>query len=52
MWLSSLPAAELNTSSISSSDTFAVSGTEYVAHRYARKQAAEKVTNVALQRVG
>jgi hypothetical protein len=46
---SSTPAEDLNTASISSRETFAVSGTRYVAQKYARKQAIENVINVVLK---
>lgn len=39
---------ELKTSSISSNDMFAVSGTKYVDQRYAAKHATAKVMNVPL----
>ena len=48
---SSLPAVLPNNVSISSSDTFAVSGTQYVAQMYAAKHAEAKIKNVILQAV-
>jgi hypothetical protein len=41
-------AGDLNTSSIISNDTFAVSGTIYVAQRYAKKHALPKTPKVSL----
>ena len=46
--ISSRLAGDLNTSSIISNDTFAVSGTMYVAQRYAKKHALPKTPKVIL----
>ena len=45
---SSLPAVESKSLSISSRGTFAVSGTNSVAHKLVPKQATEKIMNVTL----
>jgi hypothetical protein len=46
--MSSLPAVVPNSASISSNETFAVSGTKYVDHKYPNKQHTANMTKVRL----